>query len=187
MNSSKHISFIFLLLIGLGFSGWLYLDANKQNETIHDHSNTPDGIMENATMLRFDEQGQLLNRIQADKLTHFPGNDSTQIEKPNIILFKANAKPWTITAKQGLASEGSDVITLQKQVNIRQPAGPSNAPTVIKTEKLTYLPKQQLAKTDQFITLEQPGITVTSIGMKAHLDTSQIELLSEAKGKYQHG
>ena len=58
-----------------------------------------------------------------------------------------------------------------------------NKESTITTSKIIYYPKQQLATTTHFITMQQPGIIVKSHGMNAYLNQQRVQLL-RARGQY---
>jgi LPS export ABC transporter protein LptC len=120
-------------------------------------------------------------------LLHFPKNNTSIITTPHIVIYSPKEplkKPWHITANEGRTTEGTNHITLEKNVLIHQPTGPQNSELSIKTEQLFIESKSNIAESPKLVTFTEPGITVTSLGMRAFLKEKRVLLLAQAKGVY---
>lgn len=134
---------------------------------------------------QFNVLGQKRGEIQTPKLVHFTDGDSSLLTTPHVILYSQNNKaPWVISSRTGKTFDGTKKIDLIDNVVIHQPQGSQNTDTTITTSLLHIFPKAQLANTDQLVTLIQPGIKITSMGMNAYLDQKRVTLLSQARGLY---
>ncbi|MBO9558811.1 MAG: LPS export ABC transporter periplasmic protein LptC, partial [Caulobacter sp.] len=58
-------------------------------------------------------------------------------------------------------------------------------PTTFRTSTLELLPDQHLARTDDQVTLTQPGIMQTGVGFRANLQARQYQFLSQVKTRYE--
>src|SRR5690606_38975591 len=98
-----------------------------------------------------------------------------------------NGTPWNIWAKNGKTTQqdNQDVVLLWEDVKIQQAASDKNKENTMLTQSLTIYPKQHLAVTKDPVKATQPGMTITGIGMRAHLNTKQVELLSHVRGYYE--
>jgi len=185
MTESKHLTIAFLCLIFFGFGSWFFLKTN--NPQLFDKkeiSTAPDSFMSQLTATRFDEKGNIASKMISTQLTHYPNNNTTVFQNPQITIYRENESPWLITAKHGKAINGTKKITLIDDVHIHQAASKNNTETTITTSKLSYIPKKEFAETDQAITIKQPGTTIKSIGMNAYLKQGKINLLNKARAHY---
>ncbi|MBS0359137.1 MAG: LPS export ABC transporter periplasmic protein LptC [Proteobacteria bacterium] len=186
MNNTRQITYLFLLLIGLGFSGWLFLDFQKKSVSSQSaEENHPDAFVYNADVTRFDVSGEIASKMQVEKITHYLKNDTSHLDHPNILLYKKEQSPWQIKSNQALAERGIEKITFSKNVYLHQDKNSQNKSNTILTEQLYYYPKNEYAETDQKITVIQPAAVITSVGMQAHLKEGKVTLLSKAEGKYE--
>lgn len=179
------ITTFFLLAACIGT--WLLLTAIENRSVPLNNNDRPDSYMLNVTATSLDENGNLKDELQAPKLVHFAKGDTTNVTKPHFILYNADAtgQPWHVYADQGQARDGINVLDLWGNVRLEQPAGPDNAAITMVTSAITVFPKEQYAQTQQPVKVWQSGSVATSVGMRINLKTGNIELLSQAKGKYQ--
>jgi len=178
----KYILGIFSLCIMFG-GGWYYIH-NSVTPTIHHHKHsTIDAYMDQVEILTMDENGNPKHHLITPKITHYKNNSADFIE-PHVIVHLENQKPWHISADKGHAKSGIDIITLSGNVTIIQKKSSENPDTKIVTSSLTIYPKKQIAITKQKVTLNQPGVIIKSVGLKADLAKGKVELLSKAKAEY---
>ena len=135
--------------------------------------------------MQFDVLGQKQGELDTPKLLHFVNNDSSVLTTPLLTLYSKDHKsPWVISSQTGKTFNGTEKVDLIDNVVIHQAPSSQNQDTTITTSLLHLFPKQQLASTDQSVTLVQSGVKITSIGMNAYLDKKQVTLLSHARGLY---
>lgn len=183
MSKQSFFSFT-LLLVALGFSGWLFYTNNISKMTVaHNHAKTPDAFMVNASYLSFNAAGKLGNSFQIARMMHFSNNQSL-FTKPALVIYGENKEPWHIMANYGQSQMGIQEVHLWNDVVIHRPAGIKDHEMTITTNSLTIFPQIQSALTNQAITISQPGITVNSTGLRANLKKGEIELLSKEKATY---
>jgi LPS export ABC transporter protein LptC len=146
-----------------------------------------DSIAYGVTAKRFDKSGMLVSVFKTPRLMHYPYHDSTRFESPRITLYQKDAPPWRIQADRGSSRDGASKISFFENVILQQSQGANNKASKISTSQLAYFPKKQLATSDVFIRLEQPGLDINSTGMRAYLNENRVVLLAKARGQYDNG
>lgn len=184
MLNSKQLSILFLLIIAVGFTGWLALHHSQSNQIANVINNNPDSIAEKVTIINMDLEGNPSSHFKATKMIHYPNKNTTLATQPNLVVFIKNEQPWHITAKQGKTIDGDTLVQLWDNVKFVQPASQGNPESTILTEKFIFWPHKKIAETDKPITLLQPGTKVTAIGLIADTTTGQIDLLKDVRGSY---
>jgi len=176
-----------LLLLAACIGTWLLREALENRAVPLTGSNHPDSYMNDVVATQMDEQGKLKDELQAPLLVHFPVGNTTNITSPHFIIYNSDStgEPWHITANYGQAHDGINILELWDHVKLTQPAGSKNTATTMVTTAMTIFPKQQYAQTQQPVKVWQMGSVVTSVGLHADLKTGEIDLLSQARGKYQ--
>lgn len=185
MNVAKQALWLFITLIILAFSGWYFANLNPviklDNDTL---STTVDTTVSELIVRRFNSDGLLLNCLTSPLMHHIPKGDVHLFEMPHIVISQADQPAWDITALSAKSVGGGKRITFMKHVVVHQQPGDNTQESTLKTEEVTYFPKEKKASTDLFVTYEQPGNFLESTGMIAYLDEKRVELLHKARGHY---
>lgn len=190
MNAVKQGMWLFFALIACVWSGWYFsrslsiipLDA----QTL---ASTPDAIVSGLTIRQFNDQGHLINLLESPKMQHIPNQNTNLFESPHIILTQDNQPSWDIRSQKAHATNKGEQINLSDNVIIHQNTNNSTKESTLKTEALTYFPKQKFATTPLAVSFEQAGSTIHAIGMNAYLDDKRVELLGKTQATYEpnHG
>lgn len=182
IKQSLWVLLTFLLLIG---SGWYYSHMKPMikldNETL---STTVDTTVTQLSVKQFNETGGLANLLVTPLMEHIPKGNIHLLKTPRIVIGQIDQPAWEIHSLKAKSFEGGQRITFIDKVEVHQNAGKTNQESTLKTEEVTYYPKEKRATTDLFVTFEQPGNLVESTGMNAYLDEKRVELLHGAKGSY---
>jgi len=174
-----------LLILAVTLSAWSILMTTKPAKIIAtDASDQPDAFIEGVSTVILNKQGLPTLKVQSPKMVHYQLNDSTDIEKPHIIVYRDSPEPWHIHAEYAKATHGLDQIVFWDHVLIFHKSDPVHPTTTMRTSTLTVLPNQQIAKTADPVLLLQPDTTIHAIGMLANMKEGTVKLLSEARGDY---
>lgn len=186
MNSGKQYIYGFIVLISLGFMGWYYAQPPQHsNISKRQLAYRPDTVIKQLQVTEYNEAGQLVSHLQTPRLVHYPSDNTSTLQQPLITLYRPQQPPWHISADHGISEQGAAKITLWDHVVLQQVASAPTKATYISTARLIYYPKSQLATTQQLITIQQPGLRVTSQGMNAYLKQQTVQLLHQARGTYE--
>ncbi len=185
MNAAKQAAWLCVVLISLACSGW-YFASTKPVRKLDEHtlSTTADMVVTNLTVHEFDTNGRLVNTLQSPVMHHIPANNTHWFKSPHIVIVQENEPAWEINAQQATALYGGKEITFNKDVVIHQQKSEHTLESTLKTEAITYIPKDKFATTLLAVTYERPGSIVQSTGMKAYLAEKRVVLLSQARSTY---
>lgn len=173
------------MIAALGIAIWTtYLSYQPQPRTAAHSSLLPDAFMEQVSAVIMDKQGKPNLKIVSPKMVHYAANDTTQLIKPELTIYRKSPKPWYITANYAKATQGVDNISFRENVTIHHAADENNPATLIKTPTLTVHPNKRTAETNDLITLIQPNLTVKATGMYADMNSGDIKFISQARGEY---
>lgn len=145
----------------------------------------PDYYMENFKTVTMDENGQPERRIEANYMAHFPDTDTHEFDRPYLTMYRDEAPPWHVRSERGWLSASGDVMLLLGKVHIWRNDENGVKELDIKTEDLRVLPETSYGETDRPVTITTPTSTTTGVGMKAYLEESRLELLSEVRTRYE--
>jgi lipopolysaccharide export system protein LptC len=142
------------LLLLLGATYWLNLQvqgpaAGSGKNLRHD----PDYIIDNFTATTLDAKGRVHFVMSAKKMVHYPDDDTTHLEAPQIASHAAEHTPVHMSAQTGELSHKGDEIFLRNDVTITRPAYAKQSELVFKTDYLHVMPGKNIADTDQPVSL----------------------------------
>ncbi|MCW8407943.1 LPS export ABC transporter periplasmic protein LptC [Legionella sp. PATHC035] len=186
MNAAKQLMWLFFTLILLACSGWYYGSRattmiRLDRDTL---ANSVDTTISDVTVRQFNQQGKLANILKAPLMQHIQNGNIYLFQKPHIIVSQEEQAPWDISSIKAKSFEGGKRITFTGNVIVRQQKGNNSQESTLKTEEVTYFPKEKKASSDVLVTYEQPGNIIQSTGMNAYLDEKRVELLHQARGSY---
>ena len=143
--------------------------------------NDPDYIVENFSFVRMAETGKPRYVISGERLTHRPADNSSVIEKPVVQGLNTEHPPMTMTAQHALVSQNQNQVDLSGDVDIQRPGAANARPLRVRTQALTFLPDEDIAKTDRAIEMKVGTATAHGVGMVANNATQQVELGGRGK------
>ena len=165
------------LLVGLTF--WLQR-ASEVKEGFRDSRlrHDPDYIAENFTVRRFAPTGGLQSVLVAEKMLHYPDDETTVVIRPHISYFNG-ARRTLVSAQQGLMAADAREIALVGKVRGVREATRTNPETVFTTSHLTLFPDDEIVRTSAAVTLIQGASVVRGVGLEADYKTGVYKLLSQ--------
>lgn len=174
-----------LLVTAISLSSWSILTSKvSKPDIIPEANNPPDAFMEDVVATIMNKEGTPSFKVTTPKMIHYASNDSTDIQKPNVIIFRQSPNPWHIKSDYAKATQGISQILFWSHVIIQHEADKENPTTTMQTDALTVYPEKQTARTDLAITITQPDAIVHATGMLADMNDGTVKLLSKAQGEY---
>jgi len=174
------------LLLLLGATYWL----DQQVQPLPPHADDskrhdPDYIINSLSATTLDEQGKPHYLMTAEKMVHYPDDDSTHLEKPQLVSLYANRPPVYVSALRGKVSSDGEQVFLQDDVKVVRGASATHSKMTFTTSFLHVLPDQDLADTDRPVTIVDDSTVVNGIGMKLNNKTGMAELLAQVVSQYE--
>lgn len=173
------------LLLLLAATYWLNLQVQPlppkpDNSKRHD----PDFIISEFSATTLNEHGMPRFLISAQKMVHYPDDDSTHLDEPKISSFNAGRPPVHAFARQGEVSSKGDEIFLRDEVKLVRAASATQSEMIFTTAYLHVVPEQDLADTDRPITLVDAHNTLHAVGMRFDNKTRVVKLLAQVKSQH---
>lgn len=185
MNIIKQSTWFFLSILLIFCSGWYYSHMKPMIALDDDALATSiDTTIAHLTVKQFNETGELVNLLTTPKMEHIPKDNIHLLQAPKILIKQKDQPAWEITSLKAKSFNGGQRITFINDVVVHQASGKESQESTLKTQEVTYYPKEKKATTELFVTFEQPGNLIESTGMNAYLDEKRVELLHGAKGSY---
>ncbi len=172
-----------LIVAALGSFWLMSVTAPPPPTTAQVPRHARDAFAEKTTTTLVDAEGHAHYRVYADRLEHFPDDDSTDLEHPFVTLFDEGAPTWFITAERGRASAKGEDVWLFGRVEAREPPGPDTM--TLDTAEVLLRPRLQYAETDRAVAVRHPQQALDAVGMRVYLREKQVELLHNVRGRYE--
>ena len=174
------------LLLLLAAIYWLNLQvqpstAGSNNKLRHE----PDYIIDNFTATTLDEQGQIRFVMSAQKMLHYPDDDTTHLTLPHINSMTVEKPPMNMSALKGEVSSKGDEVFLRDNVIIMRPAYADKSELTFSTNYLHVLPNKDLVQTDQAISMVDARIRLDAVGMELDHKTHIVKFLAQVKSTYE--
>lgn len=180
---SQILPLVFLAALAL-VTYWLDLTAGSTADTAKSPRHAPDMIADNIAIFRTGPDGAVKHTLRAERMTHFPDDDSTLLERPTFTSASAGRPAFSITADRGrVTSRGSDVYLEDNVVAIRAADG-KRGEMKLTTEFLHVLPDDHIARTDRKVYLEDAHTRAEAIGLELNSEARTAEFKSQFKGTY---
>lgn len=170
-----------LVLAGLTF--WLMrvveFKQTEPDKTRHD----PDMVVENFVARQLGIDGGERYTMTAKRMTHFPDNDSTDVDDVQFSAKEKNQPPLVVTSTRAkLTSKADEIFFLDKVQLVREPFETLQR-QVGDTTYFHVIPDLGVGKTDQPITLTEGENTMTAAGMEINNKT-RVATLSRVRATY---
>ncbi|NBA97110.1 LPS export ABC transporter periplasmic protein LptC [Pseudomonas sp. R5(2019)] len=138
----------------------------------------------NARSVQFLPDGKLQYEMTADKVEHVMTSEITLLTKPDLQMYRGTAYPWHVQSERGEVNPDGTEVELIDSVRIAR-TDQKNRATLITSSRMTVFPHKEYAQTEQAVRIEGAGGVTTATGMKAYLNDSRINLLSNVRGQYE--
>ncbi len=179
----------FLLLGGLFFalgSFWLLqvMNGNGLNFQAGKPSNEPDYVVTNFSLVRMTPAGRPSYIVSGTKLTHYPLDDASEIDKPFVRKLSDGQPPLDTHAERARVDQGNSRVQLFDNVLINRNTSPTAKNMTLKTQQLTVFPDTNKMETDLPVDMVLGTSHLTGVGMRADNAASKVEILHQLKIDY---
>ncbi|MBI1174847.1 MAG: LPS export ABC transporter periplasmic protein LptC [Sideroxydans sp.] len=174
------------LLLLLGATYWLNqqvqpLPPKPDDSKRHD----PDYIIDNLSATTLNEQGVPHYIMGAQKMLHYPDDDSTHMEEPQLTSLYPDRPAVHVSARHGKISGEGDQVFLYDDVKVVRDATATQSEMTFTSSYLHVLPDNDLADTDRPVTIIDDSNVVHAIGMKLNNRTGVIQLLAQVNSQHE--
>lgn len=144
----------------------------------------PDYVVEGLAAARMAPNGRVKHTLSAEKMVHYPDDDSTHLQSPRFVSYAAAQSPVTITASEALVSKEGENIYFHNNVRVTRAPYANKSELVVRTSFLHVIPDDNIARTDRAVTISDANTIVNAVGLELNSETRILKLLSRVKGTY---
>lgn len=187
MKLSATRLFPLLLMLALaGWTFWLEHMVREEEGTVRlPRRHDPDYIVDKLMHTRFNAQGAVESMLAAEKMLHYPDDDSTDLLAPRLVQTRANEPRMTVTADRATLSQDGEELFLYDNVQVVREAGAGRPETRVRTSFLQMARAQSVLRTDRDVVITEANRVLSGRGMEYNSDTGQFHLRERVRGRYQ--
>lgn len=163
---------------------WLDQSMQRDVEPAQSQRRDPDYIVDKVTAHRMDADGNIKHTLRAERLTHYPHDDSTHLIAPHFTSNASARAPMTITSRTARVSSGGEHVYFETDVRAVRAAYGKHSEMVMETSFLHVTPDQNTARTDRPVTITDANTVAHAVGLELNSETRIIKFLSDFRGTY---
>jgi lipopolysaccharide export system protein LptC len=185
MRGAANRMFPLALMLALALLTF-WLDRAVREEQLHPSlkRHDPDFIVENFTITRYDMEGRVESTMQAKKMRHFPDDDTTELEAPQVVQTKPDKARMTLTARRGALSQDGVDVFLYDDVLLVRDAKDQTPEQRMTTSFLHIVRGKSLVRTDRDVLIYQEDKELRGRGMEYDNETGQMFLRERVRGRF---
>ncbi len=171
------VTLIIIALIGI----WSVLEDPDEAPVTTEDPHFVDAYAKDFTMISMNKEGQPYYTMTAHLMEHFNDTGESEITKP-VFNINRDDDAWVISARRGKIDDDNTWVTLNDDVVMLQKH--SDNPLQLKTSKMRFNTKTQIAHSDKQVNITQGALSLKSNGMVFNNISGKLELLAGVNGIY---
>lgn len=188
-HPSNRLRLFFILLTlavgALGSFWWLeVLHRGRDEATGELHKGEPDYTVETFNLVKMSKDGHARYSVSGRKLTHYPDNDSFEIEQPVLYQVGVNRVPMTMRSDTALVEHATNKIHMYHHVQVDRAATATTERFHLASDYLLLLPDNDIVQTDKRVDITLGQSHLTGVGMIANNATREFRLLHQVRGTF---
>jgi lipopolysaccharide export system protein LptC len=126
----------------------------------------PDYYVINFTTTTYNAAGAAESRMSAERMVHYPDDDTTELFEPRVMQSKPNEPRYTVRAERGQLSRDGDEVFLRGNVVLVREASEHGPEARMTTEFLHVLRDRSLVRTDREVKIVEGSRSLQGRGME---------------------
>lgn len=172
------------LLLLLAATWWLNRQVSPLPPSQVEKRHDVDYVIEKYSAIALNALGQPRHIMSAEKLWHYPDDDTTHLQKPHIVSQSGNSPAVSTSAQTGTISSKGDEVFLYDEVQVVRAAGNGMSEQRFDTDYLHVIPDRDWADSDKPVTMTNQFSTIEATGMELDNRAGTVRLLSHVRAKH---
>ena len=126
----------------------------------------PDYYVVNFTTTTYNPDGAAETRMSAERMVHYPDDDTTELVEPRVLQSKPNEPRYSVRAERGQLSRDGDEVFLYGGVLLVREASEHGPEARMTTEFLHVLRERSLVRTDKEVKIVEGSRSLEGRGME---------------------
>ena len=174
------------LLVALVLGTWWAADYAQRSIPIDPPrriSHDPDSWAEHFIMVRTDESGIAINRLEGVHMNHYPDDDSYLVTTAKAIGQQPGSPITVGTSKIAIMDKNGSRIVMKGDAHLHRLPDKDHAPLDVTSQELTLLPDDNVAFTDLPALVVNGNSTMNGKGMRYDNKTRVLQVFSSSDVK----
>lgn len=173
---------ILALLLG---SYWLNLQVTPFKPSTAAQRHDVDFVVYGLRSTALNTEGQPRFTLLTEKMWHYPDDDTTHMQRPNLTSFFKDRAPTSIDALSGMLSSKGEEIQLHEDVRILIPGKLPAHDQHFNTEYLRVVPDDGWAETNFPILMFDRYNTINAVGMELNNEARTVKFLKQVRAVHE--
>lgn len=177
-----------LLLLGSLAAGTWYLAemASRQGQAAvgGPPRHEADYFVEQFALTRLNARGEPVFRLSAERLNHFPDDDTNEFWRPTMISLDPSSPLVTLRAERGVSTTQGLETHLHDAVVLTRGATAERPEMRVETDYVLLISEEDVARTDKPVRITSGTSVLTGVGMEFNNGTRRLELKSRVQGTW---
>lgn len=172
-------SFVVLSIVSLAVLVFIYYRAGKGPKPVFEQDERVEVKVEK---VRYSgtKAGRVEWELEADSARRSKGADLTVLENVQVTFYAKDGVSWTLTSREASFREAAGEIDAIGDVVIKS----SGEGYTINTDRLTFLLKDKLIKTQERVRMTSRGADLEGTGLLANVDQKSFRLLKDVRAVF---
>lgn len=173
------------LLLLLAATYWLNKQVQPLPQVESQQRHDVDYVVDNFNAVTLNVQGKPRFILAAEKLWHYPDDDTTHLQMPQLTSLYADRPPTLTSAQTGTISSKGDDVYLYDEVRIVRPASGDIGEQRFATDYLHVIPERDWAETNQSVVYTGPHNVIRAVGMEIDNKARTAKLLASVRATHE--
>jgi lipopolysaccharide export system protein LptC len=148
----------------------------------------PDMIMEDFSAVNLGPDGNVRQRLRADRAQHYPDDGTTEMTRPVFIVTEPDKPRLELSADRGrISGDREDAYfygNVRAERGAASPDQPLSGPMSLTSEYLHVVPHAHRFSTDKPVTITEPRAIIRGTGLEYDHDSRTLRILSSVSGEF---
>jgi len=173
------------LLLLLLATYWLNQQVLPLPKTQGQQRHDIDYSVDRFSAVSLDTEGQPRYIIAAERLWHYPDDDTTHLQMPQLTSLHPDRSPTVTSAQTGMISSKGDEVYLYDEVRVIRDAGGNIGEQRFATDYLHVVPDRDWADSNQSVVVTDRYNILRAVGMELDNKTRTVKLLSRVRANHE--
>ena len=164
---------------------WLERTVHEDPAAPQLRRHDPDYVVSNFTTTTYTREGAAESVLSAEKMLHFPDDDSTELFSPRVLHAKPEEARYTVRAERGALSRDGDEIFLYENVVLVREADAGRPEARMTTEFLHILRDRSLVRTDRPVKIVEGSRSLSGRGMEYNNESRELKLAHDVEARFE--